>query len=417
MSSTLAPPADPAAEQRLEQLVHALDQTEVWMAKAVLLAGELAGSGVTEQVEGLPLEHFLGLHLRMPRSDIRMIITAGEVLRHLPVTRLLVEQGKLSWGQVRRITLATRRLSVDERSEIDARVEATVEQYGGVDAFDPDGLVDAVDAAVDEIRERSVRERERRQERDNYVGFQLRLDGGSKFHGEADPVKTAIIVNALRAKAGQPTGAGEQPEPGQPTIRGRQYLDALADVCAEWLGGGQDRPAQPLFITHVDLSQANPQGLLETPLRGKTPRISAALCEIWARDADFRAVLFDGARPLAVSAKLHAAQVPTATRIAARARDLGDRFPGSRDPLAYTDLHHMFEDRGDRTHHPDKLVSLSRPSHRLVHKAGWTIELDPPTGKVTVKRNERSYSSLPRGTPLAKPPPRSEDRGPPDLPF
>jgi hypothetical protein len=86
--------------------VRTLGDAEACMARAVLLAGQLSGSGVCEQVEGLPLETFLGLHLRMPRSDVRMVITAGEVLTHLPVTTVLVEQGKLSWGQIRRITMA-----------------------------------------------------------------------------------------------------------------------------------------------------------------------------------------------------------------------------------------------------------------------------------------------------------------------
>jgi hypothetical protein len=114
----------------------------------VLLAGELSGVGVCERVEGLSLEQFLGLRHRMPQGDIRMLITAGQVLGYLPATRMLYAQDKLSWGQVRRITMAARRLTVAQRGELDGRVQATVAERGGVDSFDPDGLVDAVDMAV-----------------------------------------------------------------------------------------------------------------------------------------------------------------------------------------------------------------------------------------------------------------------------
>jgi hypothetical protein len=125
---------------------------------------------------------------------------------------------------------------------------------------------------------------------------------------------------------------------------------------------------------------ANPTGAVELPARGKLPRISAIACELLARDADFQAVLFHGARPLAVSNKLHAGNIPTDTRLGVRARDQGCRFPGSRDPITFTDIHHTVERADGGLHHPDLLVSFDRRSHRTVHKRGWNVTLDPDAG-------------------------------------
>jgi hypothetical protein len=204
-------------------------------------------------------------------------------------------------------------------------------------------------------------------------------------------------------------------------VRGGQLLDGLVRICAEWLGGGSGRPARPLCVFHLDVSRPDLYGLLEQGVRGKAPRLSAVVCAILARDADFRAVIFDGSRPLAVSAKLHAKDVPTDITFAVRARDRGDRFPGSRDPLAFSDIHHIFEDRAERTHDPDTLVHLSRSNHKLTHDRGWDVELDPSSGQVTVKRRGRTWKSLPRGTPLTKPPPKppppDDDPTPPGMPF
>lgn len=108
-------------------------------------------------------------------------------------------------------------------------------------------------------------------------------------------------------------------------------------------------------------------------MRGGLPRISAAAAEALAAAADVRAVLFDGARPLAVSGKVNAANIPANTRFAVRARDRGCRFPGSPDPLAHTDVHHLVERARNGSHHPDNLVALSRRFHTLTHRHGWWL--------------------------------------------
>ncbi|MBA2530309.1 MAG: hypothetical protein H0V19_10210, partial [Euzebyales bacterium] len=57
------------AAAELAALVDAVREAERHLARAVTLAGRLAGSGASERVEGLPLEHFLGLVARLTGAD------------------------------------------------------------------------------------------------------------------------------------------------------------------------------------------------------------------------------------------------------------------------------------------------------------------------------------------------------------
>ncbi|MDQ4130340.1 MAG: hypothetical protein M3133_05020, partial [Actinomycetota bacterium] len=71
------------------------------------------------------------------------------------------------------------------------------------------------------------------------------------------------------------------------------------------------------------------------------------------------------------------------------------------------------EQGGD--HHPDGLALLIRRWHRLVHRRDWKQHLDPKTGQYTISRNGRTWTSLPRGTPLRRrPPPPAEVQGDPE---
>ncbi|HUH07104.1 MAG TPA: HNH endonuclease signature motif containing protein, partial [Egibacteraceae bacterium] len=190
-----------------------------------------------------------------------------------------------------------------------------------------------------------------------------------------------------------------------PPSRSRQYAAALADICAAWLGGGTGRPARPLFVVNVDLAQVqlNSDGTVALAVRGDLPRISAAALERLVNDADLKAVLFDGARPLAASRKTRMRDIPQATRTAIAARDRGCRFPGSPDPLAHTDIHHLKERSRGGDHSPDNLAALSRRFHTLVHERGWTLILHPDSGQITARRGERAWTSMPKGTRLAQP--------------
>lgn len=386
MSTTAIEQQQPAGGEsaKLQALLDHVQAAEREIAKAVTLAGELAGSGISERVEGLPLDLLLGLQARMTGGDRGMLITAGEELEGMPATAQLFAAGRLSWGQVRGIVCAVKRLGRDDRAAIDARVAETATDHGGIDGLSPDDLVWSVSQAADECKaRRSVERREQRRKRATFFALQGDLEGGLTWWGQtADPGTAATIVNALDAAAARPTSNDGDREPGEPTSRGHQYGQAFADICAAYLGGDTNRPARPLFVVHVDLADASAAGagLVEVGVRGPLPSLTARTIEAMTSDADLRAVLFDGQRPLAVSAKLTASTIPAKTRIAVGARDRGDRFPGSRDPYGHCDLHHLHQRAHGGDHHPDNLVALSRRHHTLVHRHGWRMTLDADTG-------------------------------------
>jgi len=403
--------------EELGLLLDDVRRAEHHLARAVVRAGRLASSGVSEKVEGLPLDLLLGVACRLTGADRRTLIAAGETLVDLPAVATLFTEGALSWGQVRAITTAARRVPVAQRGVLDARVAASA-----TDGFDPDDLVWAVQAAADDLRApRTVERAESRRRESNFLSVQAGLDGGVRLYGELDAVTGAPILNALDAAAGPPTpdtdhpavadvadaaggGGGEQPG-WTPSSRARQYATALAAIAADWLGGDTGRPARPLLIAHVQVSDlaGSAAGTVQVNVRGPLPRLTARLADGLAGDADIRAVVFDGARPLAVSDKLTAASIPTKTRIAVSARDRGCRLPGSADPAGHSDVHHLVHREHGGDHDPDNLALLSRRHHTLVHDHGWTLTLDPPTGQVTATRHTRTWKSLPRGTPLAPP--------------
>lgn len=84
----------------------------------------------------------------------------------------------------------------------------------------------------------------------------------------------------------------------------------------------------------------------------------------------------DGARPLATSAKRTADRVPADVRRAVALRDRGDRMPGSRAPVAWTDVHHIREQGKGGDHSPDNLVRLRTSS--CTGAAGATPSTRPP---------------------------------------
>ncbi len=393
--------------EMLARLSDALQRMEQATAEAVHLAGKVQRAGVVEIIEGLPLELLLALEHRMVSSDARMMLEAARLLERMPATKIFFLEGKLSWGQLRGIVARLRRMRVDDLAAIDERVEASLDL---VDKYSPDELVWAVECAADEIDGAAkVERREQRQVDASFLAIQPSFDGSVRLYGELDPIAGATCLNALDAASDPPHG--EAGEPGQASHRARQRARGLFRICGDWLAGAVGRAARPLLTVHVDLANATPAaaGTVELAAPGVLPTLTAATVEAMTVDADLRVVLFDGARPLAVSAKTNAADIPDDVRLAVRARDRGCRFPGSTGPAPFSEVHHIKPQEAGGDHHPDKLVLLIRRWHRLVHRRDWKQHLDPETGQYTISRNGRTWYSLPRGALLRRPPPSPPD--------
>ncbi len=235
----------------LGELGRLLDERNRLDAAIVELVGELHASGVVEQVEGLPLDLHLAAAHHLTGAERWVLITASQVLRHLPVTAGLFNDGRLSWSQVRRIVARARDLPVEDRGVLDGRIGASVDD---IDGFDPDQLLWAVDAAADELAgARRVRARERRSERANFLAVQLGFDGSSRWYGQFDAVSTATALNAIDRRVDL-AGAGRDPEPGQR----RPLATARADA----------RSCQRFCVSGVAVFMVSGR----RGVRGRTPR-------------------------------------------------------------------------------------------------------------------------------------------------
>ncbi|MBW3658242.1 MAG: HNH endonuclease [Actinobacteria bacterium] len=392
----------------LASAVDRLADSERAICDAVLALSATVGTGVCESVEGLPPDLVLANLCRQIASDRSTLLTAADVLRGMPTVAELWRDGQLSWGQVRNICRKASRLRMVDREVLDRRLAATAEQ---ADAYGPDGLLDAVDRAVWDLQDAARAETaEERREQADFLSLQARLDGGVKLYGEYhDPVRGAKVTNALLDAA---------PPIDVETTRGQRLAIGLERLAEEHLAGGPGRRAKPLIDVLVDLSQVttNAAGTVDLHVDGPLATLTARTIEALTEDADLRVMLMDGARPLATSKKRHAPIVPLSVRRAVALRDRGDRMPGSRAPIAWTDVHHVHERAKGGDHHPDLLVSLRSRWHQLIHRRGWHNHFDPDTGVFTIDRDGRTFRSLPKGTPLRPDPGPAAGPDPPGDP-
>jgi hypothetical protein len=440
----------------LAELCEQVHAAESALARAVVAAGRLAGAGVAERIERLPLDLVLATACRLTGSDAGSLITAGETLQTLPQVQALFLDGQLSWGQVRRIVFSARKVPVARRAELDERIAATCVEHGGFDAFNPDDLCDQVDVACAELRDpRSVERAEQRRARGEFVSLQSDFDGGLAIYANLGPVSGAIFLNALTAQlhaldaatdgdgtadgddpdtdgegvpgsvgAGDGDGDGDDAEVGvwSGRDRGRRQAQALVALAAASLSGmfgdGRPRPAKPLFSVVVDPRQVTrtAAGTIRLDVPGVLPTLTARLVEQLSTDATLQAVIFDGHRPLAVGAKLHAQDIPSDVRVAVHTRDRGSRFPGSRQPVGRSHVHHLVHREHGGTNDVNNLVTVGAHEHLTgIHKRGWQGRFDPDTGIVEWTNRDRpgrTLRTLPRGTPLSRPQPRGDPPAP-----
>ena len=372
----------------------------------------------------MTLDTALNLVHRLPGADRATQLTAAEVLADMPATLGLFKAQELSWGQVRGIVAEARRLSRQDRAALDARIDASADLFA---KMDPDDAIDAVRVAAAELRDlRQVERAEERVERGNFVWGQPAMFGPGKLYGELDNLSLATVLNGMDAAA---------PGEDKRTLSQRR-ADGLVALASHRCVGDADgatgeaglsedadgdavtgatspaarrrmdpaKPAVTVLVDTRDVSQSA-AGTIEIAAAGCLPTLTARAVEALAAHASVQVVLCDGARPLTVTRKVWAREIPSDVRLAVKARDRGDRFPGSRAPLRH--VHHL--DKAGEGHHADFLLGTSEPSHRRIHRRGWGVSIDPPTGEVTFVRGERRWITVPRGTRLRRSPPAEGD--------
>ncbi len=329
--------------------------------------------------------------------DRSTLLTTADVLRHMPICWSAFVDGQLSWGIVRNVAKLLGRRSRAERHAIDARIGATASEWDGLDVYGPDRLLAVIERAVWELDDPTEREREEEQgEQASYLAVQPAFDGRVRGGFDLDPVAGATLLNGLDAAT----------EDGPVKTRPQRRAAGLVTLAETFLAGSRPGAAKPSLLVTVDLATitATAAGVLDLQVPGGVaPMLTARTLDALAADADVRAVVCDGHRPLTVTAKRTATDMPADVRTAVLARDVVDRFPGSDRPIQH--VHHTRPQADGGDHHVDRLVGLSDRSHGIVHDHGWVCRHDPDTGVLTITRHGVTWRSIPQTTPLAPTPP------------
>jgi hypothetical protein len=418
-AAPVVPPFDDGAPTLTEgvaawsQLCEKIDAKAALEAEIVELAGRVQRSGTIERIEGVTLDAALNLVHRMPHAERAMLLTATEVLADMPILARLLRQRIVSWGQVRAIVDAAKRLGKEARAMLDARIGASADDFAKRDA---DDAIDEVRVAAEELKTlRGVQRREADAPKGNFLWGQADLFGRGKVYSELDALSFGALFQSVDALTPPDDGrslaqrradglvalalhrcdGAEVDEPVAPTGRRRRTRHPLL--------GAKAVPSISVIVDVADASAAV-AGTVALPITGTLPVLSARIVDALATDASLQIVLVDNGRPLAVSRKIWADKVPRDVATAIRLRDRGDRFPGSRLPIEH--LHHL--DKTGQGHDIDALVGLSGRSHRRVHRHQWTVNVGPGR-EVTFTRGERTWTTLPRGTRLRRPPPPGND--------
>jgi hypothetical protein len=217
---------------RLASVFHHLATADrAQLAAVAELADLLIGDGdEVERTTGVGLDHWLAAVGRLTRMDRRMLVRTCRLLHRLPTLDTAVRCGRLSFAQLRGVTLALRRSRAELDEQVDRVLAATLDALDGMERPDPDVLARQLADAVDELRPGDLAERERDAAANRFLALQPRLDGtGGRITGELDAAGLALLDAATSPTVQQAVDAG-----GAGAARADLLLHRLA---ASW-----DRP-------------------------------------------------------------------------------------------------------------------------------------------------------------------------------
>lgn len=328
---------------------------------------------------------FLVHRCGMGAGEANRHVFMARSLQHLPLAVKLVDEGRLSLGQLEALAHARAR-HPDEYAQAEAGLCEVIE---GVRLADTRRAVDYWCRAFDEPDDPTT------DPEPSKVFLSELMDGRGRLDGDLDAdtyqaLKTAL--DALMAETVRDTPKADLAP--APQRRGealgelaRRYLDS-PDPAADH----GNRPHVAVVIDWETLTGARPGGIAEY-LDG--PLISAETAKRLACDANVCRVLTGPNSEILDLGRTKRTVTPAQWK-ALRLRDRHCQFPGCYRPPSWCDAHHIehwtAQDGPTDLHN---LCLLCRFHHGLVHEGGWTLTGTP--GHLTFTR--------PNGTPLAHAPP------------
>lgn len=318
-----------------------------------------------------------GLERRSAFEHLRVARALGD----LPKTRREFATGRLSYSKVRALCRVADAETESELVELArqssaAQLERIVRGYRRA--------MDAGEAlAIQACR---------------YVSTSWAEDGTLRLNGCLPAEEGELLMRALDAMKEQlrrdrrEAEAEGDDEPGSELRSSPSSADALVAVADQTIatGGGKDafRSAadRHQVIVHIDLDDlANPETARSNASVSELGSIPPETAKRLACDAAIVSVIEQDGVPLSVGRKTRS--IPPALRRALNARDRGCRFPGC-GATKSVDAHHVRHWAEGGVTSLDNLVQLCRHHHRLVHEAGYRVEITG--GRPTFRRRDGS---------------------------
>jgi hypothetical protein len=190
--------------------LQALTDADRLAVDAVLLLARLRAGDEVETHTGVPMEHWLGIAARQTRLDRRLLLRLCRQLDRFPALRRGAEQGRVSFAQLRGISLRLKDAPTAIDADLDRWLDAAIEALDP--GTDPDVLVRQVEQAIVELAPAVTADAEREAGRSRSLVLMPRLDGsGGTAYLDEDALGFAILDAATavrREQLGQPDGAG-----------------------------------------------------------------------------------------------------------------------------------------------------------------------------------------------------------------
>lgn len=196
----------------LPALATVLDQLTVAgtaLLDAVAGLADLLDSDAVEQTTGVGVEHWLAAVATQTRMDRRLLLRACRLLRRLPTLATAVRHHRISFAQLRGLTIGLRNARKELDTQLDELLAVVLDDLDRLDRPDPDVLVRHMVDALDELDADDLAARERQATTGRFLALQPRLDGtGGRLIAECDAAATALIDAATAPSPAAVDAAG-----------------------------------------------------------------------------------------------------------------------------------------------------------------------------------------------------------------
>jgi hypothetical protein len=186
-----------------------LDVADRAQRSAVVRLADLLCDDEVERTTGVGPDHWLASVARLTRMDRRLLVRTCRLLHRLPTLAAAVEDGRVSFAQLRGLAIVLRTARRELDGEVDRLLRALLDGLGQLERPDPDVLVRQVADALDELDPEDLADRERDARVGRFLAIQPRLDGtGGAFTGELDAVGLALLDATTAPTSAQIAVAG-----------------------------------------------------------------------------------------------------------------------------------------------------------------------------------------------------------------